>query len=101
MKGAVWKSWLAKAESDPDAADKVRRYQQRPGEELYDITKDKYEWNNLADDPAYVEIKADLRQRLLAWMKAMGDEGQKTEMEALEHVNKNTRLKFIERLKNK
>ncbi|MCK4957960.1 MAG: sulfatase-like hydrolase/transferase, partial [Planctomycetes bacterium] len=88
-RGVMWDSWVAKAAGDPDAAERVYRYQNRPGEELYDITTDQYEWTNLADNPEYAEIKADLRQRLLDWMEEMGDEGQQTELEALEHLAKN------------
>ena len=85
----IFKSWQAKAISDADAADKVRRYEHRPEEELYDITNDKYEWNNLADDPKYAKVKAALRRRLLEWMQAMGDKGQQTELEAFEHQTRN------------
>jgi arylsulfatase A-like enzyme len=35
------------------------------GEELYDHAKDPGEWNNLADDPAYADKKAELE----AWLK--------------------------------
>ena len=85
----IFKSWQDKAATDPDAADKVRRYEHRPAEELYDITKDQYEWHNLADDPKYAKVKAELRNRLLKWMQAMGDKGQQTELEAFEHQNRN------------
>ncbi len=34
------------------------------GEELYDEKKDEYEWKNLAEDPAYAEIKAGLARVL-------------------------------------
>jgi len=88
-KSSIFQSWQAKAASDPDAADKVLRYEHRPGEELYDVTTDWYEWNNLADNPDYAQVKAELRERLLAWMDAMGDKGQQTELEALEHMAKN------------
>jgi uncharacterized sulfatase len=88
-KGAMWDSWVDQAAGDPDAAERVYRYENRPGEELYDITTDQYEWTNLADNPEYAEVKADLRQRLLDWMEEMGDEGQQTELEALEHKGKN------------
>jgi len=84
-KSGIFQSWREKAANDADAADKVRRYEHRPGEELYDVTKDPYEWNNLADDPEYAEAKDELRTRLLAWMKAMGDQGQQTELDALKH----------------
>ncbi|HYW78178.1 MAG TPA: sulfatase atsG, partial [Thermoguttaceae bacterium] len=85
VKSAAFQSWIEAAANDTDAADKVQRYQHRPGEELYDVTKDRYEWTNLADDPAYADIKAELRAELLAWMKACGDKGQQTELEAREH----------------
>ncbi len=92
-KSSIFKSWRDKAASNSDAADKVRRYEHRPAEELYDITEDQYEWNNLADDPKYAKVKAELRRRLLQWMKAMGDKGQQTEMEAFEHQAKSRNRK--------
>jgi N-sulfoglucosamine sulfohydrolase len=82
----TFKSWQAKAESgDADAAEKVRRYQKRPGEELYDVTADPYEWRNIAENPEYAEAKAELRRELLVWMEDMGDLGQQTELEARKH----------------
>ena len=36
---------------------------------MYDLKKDPYELNNIVHDPAYTEIKLDLRKRLLAWIK--------------------------------
>jgi len=84
-KSAIFQSWREKAAGSADAADKVRRYEHRPGEELYDVTKDPYEWDNLADDPEYAEAKDELRTKLLAWMEAMGDQGQQTELDALNH----------------
>lgn len=92
-KSSIFKSWQEKATDDADAADKVRRYEHRDGEELYDITKDQYEWNNLADDPKYAKVKAQLRKRLLEWMEAMGDKGQQTELEAKEHQGRNRKKK--------
>jgi N-sulfoglucosamine sulfohydrolase len=89
-KSSIFQSWEAKAKAgDEDAQDKVRRYRQRTGEELYDITKDWYEWENLADDPKYAEVKAKLKTKLAAWMKEQGDQGQQTELEALNHQGRN------------
>ena len=98
---SIFKSWQEKAASDSDAADKVRRYENRSGEELYDITKDPYEWNNLADDPQYATIKVRMKRRLLDWMKAMGDKGQQTELEAFEHQTENRNKKTQESPKNR
>lgn len=88
MKSAVFKSWEARAASDPDAAERVHRYRHRPGEELYDISRDPGEWNNLADHPEYAAVKAELRAGLLAWMDRCGDLGQQTELEAHLHIFK-------------
>ncbi|NQT38835.1 MAG: sulfatase atsG, partial [Planctomycetes bacterium] len=89
----IFQSWIARAADDPEAADKVRRYEHRPGEELFDVAQDPFEWNNLADDPGHAQIKAELKSRLLAWMEAMGDRGQATELAALEHQTRALRAK--------
>jgi arylsulfatase A-like enzyme len=41
--------------------------------ELYDLQADPNEMHNLAGQPEYAEIEADLRQRLLAWMRETED----------------------------
>ena len=83
-------SWKKKAAAgDPFAAEVVRRYEHRPAEELYDVTQDTLEWKNLADDPELAEAKAELKNQLASWMKAQGDKGVQTEMEALEHQGRN------------
>ena len=85
-----FKSWVVKAQGgDADAAEKVRRYQHRAPVELYDITTDPFEWNNLADDPAQAATIAALRSKLDAWMASQGDLGQATEMAALDHMRRN------------
>lgn len=83
-RNGIFQSWREEAEQGNEfAAERVRAYQHRPAEELYDLETDPFELNNLADDPAYGEIRALLRQRLDAWMEQQGDEGQATEMNAL------------------
>ena len=44
----VWKSWVEKAETDSQTAQLVYLTQHHPIEELYDVTTDPYEFNNLA-----------------------------------------------------
>ena len=92
-KDPVFKSWEAKAKTDADAADKVRRYRYRPAIELFDITNDPYEWNNLAGKPKYATVQKELKQRLANWMAAQGDKGQQTELEAKEHQTRNRKKK--------
>jgi len=42
-------------------------------DELYDLAADRYQMCNLIDDPAHVDVLADLRQRLRRWQDASAD----------------------------
>ena len=66
----------------------VTKYQHRPARELYDVVADPYNMNNLAYDPQYQETVNDLHAKLETWMYACGDNGQETEMKALQHMPK-------------
>jgi uncharacterized sulfatase len=76
----VWKSWCEKAKTDAHAAQRVRLYQHRPPEELYNVQADSYELKNLAADPAQRDLKNMLSWQLDDWMAQQGDEGLETEM---------------------
>ena len=56
-----------------EAAERVRLFQRRPPEELYDLAADPFEINNLAEEPSLQELKADLRKRLRKWMNEQND----------------------------
>jgi uncharacterized sulfatase len=88
-KDIIWKSWKAAAGKESFAAQRVHDYLHRPAEELYDITSDPYELNNLADNPNYTAVKEELSAALNQWMLQQGDKGQETEMKALERKAKN------------
>lgn len=45
----------------------------RPREELYDVSSDPYNLNNLAGDPQYAEIKTQLKEKLTGYLKETGD----------------------------
>jgi arylsulfatase A-like enzyme len=70
-----WESWEKAAANDPAAAAIVKRYQQRPAEELYDLDADPYELNNLAE--IQPQELSRLREQLDGWLKSTGD-SQKT-----------------------
>lgn len=48
-------------------------YGQRPKYELYDLRKDPYEAKNVADDPAYADVRARLEAELMAELEKTGD----------------------------
>jgi len=70
-----WFSWLEKAKGDAFTKQQIRRYQQRPSEEFYDLLNDPYELNNLADSADVQTEKAKLSARLDAWMVQQNDLG--------------------------
>ena|SRR5579872_417069 len=68
-----WRTWLEQAKTDPHAAAVVKRFVQRPAEELYDLKADPYEMHNLAADPKQSSRLASMHAELKAWMKQQGD----------------------------
>ncbi len=80
-----WNSWVEASETDAFAKDKVNSYRKRPKFELYDSNHDPYNLRNLTDMKEYAQIQERLYEKLITWMEYCGDEGQKTEMQALSH----------------
>ena len=64
-------SWEKAAQTDPQAAFLVKRYRERPAEELYDLEADPFELNNLASSNA-AQVD-EMRRGLDEWMKSTGD----------------------------
>lgn len=86
VKGKNFQEWLRLAVTDAKAKELTYKYQHRPAIELYDVEHDPYCMVNLADKPAYRKTITRLDKKLKAWMKECGDKGQKTEMDALNHM---------------
>ena len=71
-----WRTWIAAAKTNPEAAAIVKRYHERPAEELYDLLSDPAEKQNLADNSEHAEMLKALREKLDVWMKEQGDDGR-------------------------
>jgi len=88
-RGGYWLSWLERAKTDANARKLVDLYTTRPELELYDVRKDPYELENLADDPRHAQRRDHLLSRLKKWMKQQGDRGIETELAT--HENRKTK----------
>jgi arylsulfatase A-like enzyme len=73
---AYFKTWEAAATRNVEAAAIVKRYHERPAEELYDLKSDNTEQQNLAGDPAQSEKLNQLRKTLDEWLQQQGDRFQ-------------------------
>lgn len=68
------KAWLVAHRKEDQVAPYYQfAFGKRPPEELYAVIKDPYQVQNLAQDPAYEEVRARLRKQLLAALGATGD----------------------------
>ena len=89
-KNENFKQWeQMAADGNPRAKRIINRYRHRPAEELYDVVADPWNTRNLAKSAPLASIKTELRVKLDAWMQSQGDEGQATELAALDHQWKN------------
>ncbi|MFA6545838.1 MAG: sulfatase [Limisphaerales bacterium] len=69
-----WRTWVAAAQTNAGAAAIVKRYHERPAEELYDVVADPDEKRNLAASSERAQTLRQLRERVDAWMKGQGDQ---------------------------
>ena len=68
------KAWIVANRSDPKVKPFFEHaYGKRPREELFDLRKDPHQMKNVARDPAYAKEVAQLRKRLMAYLKATND----------------------------
>jgi N-sulfoglucosamine sulfohydrolase len=75
LNNPYWATWVWSSESQPATYNLVKRYTNRPGEELYRTSEDGYEMTNLASNPEFATIKQRLSDELDRWMEGQGDPG--------------------------
>lgn len=68
-----WDSWVELAKTDDGAKMRVNRFQHRPQHELYDLTKDPFEKENIANRPENAELLKSLQTQLSDWRTKQGD----------------------------
>ncbi len=71
-----FETWEAASKTNLQAASIVRRYHERPAEELYNLATDPAEQHNLATRKANARRLAKMRSQMDQWMCAQGDLGK-------------------------
>jgi uncharacterized sulfatase len=95
LNNPYWGTWIAEAGSNKHTYKLVKRYMSRPAEELYHLTDDGYEMNNLAGNPEQEKVLRRLSGKLDAWMAEQGDPGKAQDtQDALEAARKGQHLYF-------
>ena len=68
-----WRTWEATARTNAAAAAVVKRYRERPREELYDLREDPFEQRNLASERKHSTRLTQFRADLEQWMRSQAD----------------------------
>jgi len=69
----VLESWKNASNKQDFARDRYNVFRYRPNIELYDLEKDPYELNNIAEMSELVQVKEELLRELNRWMRDQGD----------------------------
>ena len=75
LNNPYWGTWIWDSTTSKRTYELVKRYTHRPAEQLYRLSSDKYEMENLVDEPEHALLKQELSSRLDQWMQAQGDPG--------------------------
>lgn len=71
-----WPSWVYEAGDNEHTNFLLKRYQKRPPEELYHLSEDPENFNNLINDKKLRKVKKELSSKLDSWMEEQNDPGK-------------------------
>ena len=95
LNNPYWATWVWQAWDDPRTYNLVKRYTNRPAEQLYHTAVDPFEMNNLIGDARHDTVKQQLRAELDRWMTAQGDPGVPQDThEAIQAAKRGAHLYF-------
>jgi uncharacterized sulfatase len=75
LNNPYWATWVWDSQTNPRTYELVKRYTRRPPEQLYRLSSDRHEMQDLALLPEYEQIKSQLSTELDKWMQIQGDPG--------------------------
>lgn len=71
-----WHSWMFTAAKNEHSQHLINTYMSRPAEQLYDLSLDPFELNDLAGSNEHASKRQELSSELDTWMKKQGDPGE-------------------------
>lgn len=90
LNNPYWGTWIWDSTENARTYELVKRYMRRPSEQLYRLSDDRYEMNNLADEAELADVKVKLKQQLAEWMERQGDPGvEQDTFDSLQAARKN------------
>lgn len=72
----MYQSWLARKKEKPAIEQAVQRFRKHPDLQLYNLSQDPWEQNNLAQNPEQAMRVKELKSAIQTWMEEQGDEGK-------------------------
>jgi len=71
----LWATWMKASSNDGNTGVLVDRIIKRPPVQMFDLQKDPWELENIAERPDLQAVRKELERQLLEWMKQQGDPG--------------------------
>lgn len=95
LNNPYWGTWIWDSTNSERTYGLVKRYMHRPAEQLYRLTSDAYEMNNLALDQEYRATLNRMRVELDRWMQSQGDPGIAQDTRTSHQAAKKGQHRFI------
>jgi N-sulfoglucosamine sulfohydrolase len=95
LNNPYWGTWIWDSTTSQRTYGLVKRYMHRPAEQLYRLSNDKYEMENLADQLEHALVKQQLSAKLDQWMQAQGDPGIEQDTPESHKAAKQGRHRFV------
>jgi uncharacterized sulfatase len=95
LNNPYWGTWIWDSTTSKRTYELVKRYMHRPAEQLYRLSSDRYEMENLIDKPEHALMKLQLSAQLDDWMRSQGDPGVEQDTPASHKAAKRGNHRFV------
>ena len=100
LNNPYWATWIWDSQSNEQTYGLVKRYMQRPAEQLYRTADDPAEMTNLAGEKTHTDVLRRLSSELDRWMESQGDPGIPQDTQEAIEAARRGRHRFVPPLAN-